>query len=353
MNEVIHCITTIERGGAEKQLLILVKEQIKLGYNVTVIFLKGKPDLKTELEYAGAKICTDLLNSSFLVQVKKLRQILKYNSGILHAHLPRSELLCFIANSRDKFLVTRHNSEQFFPKAPRIISSLISRYISKKFTACLAISNAVKKHLESYNELRKNVSIRVVYYGYDDNLPTRMLSLNKFQPSLIGTVGRLVTQKDQKTLITAFARYHERNSKSHLLIIGDGVLRDNLKVFSKNLGLNRNITWIKNTSDPYFFMKHMDLFILTSNYEGFGLVLLEAMQSGVPIVAANNSSIPEVLGEEYPGLFKTGNASDCLDKMSYICERFDREKLRNMYEMNLAKFNPERMAKSIEEIYKK
>ena len=352
MNDVIHCITTIERGGAEKQLLILVREQIKLGFNVTVIFLKGKPDLKTELEYAGAKICTDLLNSSFLGQVQKLKHILKYNSGVLHAHLPRSELLCFIANSKNKFLVTRHNSEQFFPKAPRIISSLISRYISKKFTACIAISNAVKNHLESNTELRKNVLVHVVYYGYDDDLPTRVLSLNKNRPSLIGTVGRLVSQKDQETLITAFAKYHEINSKSHLLIIGDGILSGNLKAFSKNLGISRNITWIKNTSDPYFFMTHMDLFILSSKYEGFGLVLLEAMQSGVPIVAANNSSIPEVLGEGYSGLFKTGDANDCLYKISHICESIDRKELRNIYEFNLARFNPERMAKSIGEIYK-
>jgi glycosyltransferase involved in cell wall biosynthesis len=350
--DVIHCITTLERGGAEKQLLILVKEQIKLGFSVTVISLKGKPDLNNELEFAGAKVCTDLLGSSFLVQVQKLKQFLKHNSGVLHAHLPRSELLCFIASSKNKFLVTRHNSEQFFPKAPRIISSSISRYISKKFISCLAISNAVKNHLESNNELRKNVLVRVVYYGYDDSLPTRVLPLNKYRPSLIGTVGRLVSQKDQETLITAFAKYHEKNSKSHLLIIGDGVLRDSLKVFSKNLGISRNITWIKNTSDPHFFMKHMDLFILSSKYEGFGLVLLEAMQSGVPIVAANNSSIPEVLGEKYPGLFKTGDVIDCLDKISCICESFDREELRNIYEFNLARFNPKVMAERVADTYK-
>jgi glycosyltransferase involved in cell wall biosynthesis len=349
--DVVHCITTIERGGAEKQLLVLIKEQIQLGMNVTVVYLKGRPDLINEIENLGAKLPIDLANCSFLVQVKRFRIFLKHHNGVLHAHLPRSEMLCFLAKKKGSIVVTRHNSEQFFPKAPKIISSLVSKYISKKFSSCIAISVAVKDHIEKNNELRKHVPIRLVYYGFDTKIPIRILPLRGNKPNLIGTVGRLVSQKDQITLIKTFAEYQYKNSESHLLIIGDGILSQSLELAAKNLGVSENITWIKNTSNPHFYMERMDLFILTSKYEGFGLVLLEAMQSGVPIIGANNSSIPEVLGQDYPGLFETGDVKDCLAKIDFICETFDRGDLRDIYKYNLTKFNPEKMAREIQEIY--
>ena len=53
--KVTHLITTIERGGAEKQLLTLASEQVQSGLNVVVLYLKGKPDLRNEFEAAGLK----------------------------------------------------------------------------------------------------------------------------------------------------------------------------------------------------------------------------------------------------------------------------------------------------------
>ena len=350
--EVTHCITTIERGGAEKQLLILIKEQIRLGMGVSVFYLKGKPDLIDEIECLGAKVFLDLVNSNFLFQIKKMKVYLNNYNGVLHAHLPRSELLCFFAKEEGKFVVTRHNSEKFFPKAPKIISSFISRYISKKFGFCIAISAAVKDYLEKNHELRKNVLTKVVHYGFDPDAQINLLSLQRNKPKLLGTVGRLVAQKAQKTLIETFAEYHHKYPESHLLIIGDGILKKSLKITAENLGVSKNVTWIKNTSDPHFYMEKMDLFVLTSEYEGFGLVLLEAMLSGVPIVAANNSSIPEVLGRNYPGLFTTGDVKDCLDKIQFISTEFERRDLRDIYRLNLIKFDSQKMAQSIQEIYK-
>lgn len=349
--EVVHCITTIERGGAEKQLLVLIKEQIQLGMKVTVVYLKGKPDLLNEIEDLGAKLFIDLVDCSFLIQVKQFRRFLKNQTGVLHAHLPRSEILCFLAKKKGKFIVTRHNSEQFFPKVPKIISSLISRYISKKFSSCIAISAAVKNHIKKSSELRILIPIQVVYYGFDKKLPVRTLPLQRKKPNLIGTVGRLVPQKDQITLIKTFSEYHHNHSKSHLLIIGDGILNQTLKLATKNLGVSKNVTWIKSVPNPHFYMEILDLFILTSKYEGFGLVLLEAMQAGVPIIGANNSSIPEVLGYDYPGLFETGDVKDCLEKIDLICNTFDREGLREIYKCNLKKFDPGKMAMNIKAIY--
>jgi glycosyltransferase involved in cell wall biosynthesis len=97
----------------------------------------------------------------------------------------------------------------------------------------------------------------------------------------------------------------------------------------------------------------MDVFILSSNYEGFGLVLLEAMQSNIPIVASNNSSIPEVMGISYPGLFETNNVLDLFSKLSSAFDRTYRNNLVENYKNRLSLFTPNLMNEKIIEIYKR
>ena len=69
--KIIHLITTIEFGGAEKQLLILARNQIKQGFKVEVFYLKGKPELKSKFEDAGVKVNSLLVDRPFIFQVTK------------------------------------------------------------------------------------------------------------------------------------------------------------------------------------------------------------------------------------------------------------------------------------------
>ena len=67
--KIIHLITTIEFGGAEKQLLILAANQVKQGLEVEVFYLKGKPELKVKFEEVGVKVNSLLVNQPFIFQV--------------------------------------------------------------------------------------------------------------------------------------------------------------------------------------------------------------------------------------------------------------------------------------------
>ena len=66
MIKVLHVITTINRGGAENQLLVLVREQIKSGMEVSVLYLKGDPELEQDFSNAGAKVLHDIANHQFI-----------------------------------------------------------------------------------------------------------------------------------------------------------------------------------------------------------------------------------------------------------------------------------------------
>jgi glycosyltransferase involved in cell wall biosynthesis len=96
----------------------------------------------------------------------------------------------------------------------------------------------------------------------------------------------------------------------------------------------------------------MDIFVLSSLYEGFGLVLLEAIDAGVPVIAPNNSAIPEVLGEDFPGLTVTGDVQGFFEKMIQYTSVETREKvLQNQY-VRLNQFRAEVMCAKILEIYR-
>ena len=124
MPPLIHLITTIEMGGAEKQLLILAKEQAQKDFDVVVIPLKGKPELLQSFQDAGITVDLSVISKPFLYQLTYLFK--KFNSErlIIHAHLPRAELIASLTSVRNPFFASRHNAEQFFPKANKLTSLL-------------------------------------------------------------------------------------------------------------------------------------------------------------------------------------------------------------------------------------
>lgn len=350
MSKVLHCITTIELGGAEKQLLILAANQIKMNLEVSVLYLKGTPDLQLDFERAGVKIVNDLANKNFIFQIFKFNKIVTENNLILHGHLPRAELLLALTKRGRKFIVTRHNSEKFFPRAPQIFSSLLSRFVLNKASKCIVISNAVKKFMIDYGELPKNKKAELIYYGFDSKLFLPKLTRKEGPVLVLGVVARLVPQKNHAILFYALREILKTNSNFLLIVIGDGYLREDLKILASKLKIEKRIVWIGKVSNPDFFINLMDIFILPSKYEGFGLVLLEAMQRFVPIIAAKNSSIVEVLGDTFPGLFATDNYIELSSKiLSCSFENF--YELENYYESRLKLFNPVQMTKKTLEVY--
>ena len=273
----------------------------------------------------------------------------------MHAHLPRAELLSAFIFRNKKFVVTRHNSEKFFPHAPKFLSSFLSRIVTNRAQGCVAISNAVQKHLIDFNEIKDVTKIQVIYYGYDEKMNSvKTDSINKIGKSslYIGTIGRLVEQKNQQLLIRAFAHFSKLVPESKLVIVGDGNLKSELLKLSFQLEIQNKIEWIGKTKNIKSIIESMDIFILCSNYEGFGLVLLEAMQLRVPIIAANNSAIPEVLGFDYPGLFRTSDLESLIKVLNKFYYSRTKLNLNEIYRNNLSKFNPQKMERNLDNFYK-
>jgi glycosyltransferase involved in cell wall biosynthesis len=310
--KVFHVITTFERGGAELALLNLSKGQVSSGYEVGVAFLKGNNELENEFRNCGVKVISNLANKNQFVQVYLLRKLFRtkgYRKAIVHSHLPRAELFTRLAMGRKCFVVTRHNAESFWPRFPGMLSSLLSRFVVKRALVC-AISEFVKQFLIQNKEIVNLNALNVVYYSYSrfrkgsgDSAPKEpTFQADGKRVPRIGTVSRLTYQKGLDLLIHALPRVLETFPSCKLEIVGDGKDKEKLKGLVKELRLENHVTFHLRTENPDSIVSTFDLFVLASRYEGFGRVLLEAMDLKIPIVSFSRASIPEVLGLSHPGL---------------------------------------------------
>ena len=346
-------ITTISRGGAENQLKVLVREQIKSGYKVTIFYLKNTPELAETFEALGAKVDHRLFGKNIFVQYLILRRVVKQHDGAVHAHLPRAELISAAATKGIGLVVSRHNAEPFFPGAPRVASIFLSRYVERRSKKVIAISKAVSEYLLQSREIKNVSKLEVIYYGYDtDFMETNVNSTRSIHSQFtVGTVARLVPQKDFPTLLKAFQSFLTKFPDSRLLIVGTGILEKELMKLSDQLGINNHVTWYGKTNDVKSLIQQMDLFVLPSKYEGFGLVLLEAIQAGTPVIAARNSAIPEVLGIDSEGLFTTGKSDELFQKLVKFHDSSLRENLADEQRTRLEIFNPTGMIRSMNKTY--
>jgi len=357
---ILHLITTIELGGAEKQLAVLTKQQKLMGHDVHIIPLKGKLDLLDEFVAQGCVVHVNAVGINPLIQAARIMRLERLiNPAVIHAHLPRAELLLSILATKALKIVSKHNTENFFPNGNKVISRIMSKFVEYRSSQIIAISNAVKKFLVQSGELNDSKKIHVVLYGMDQEVRSNNDEKTKLflefgvseGTRVFGTISRLAPQKDLKTQLKAFKNYLDLNSEAILVVIGDGPLQSELEDAAKVLGCDKNIIWYGKT--PYIAeaLQIFDVFLLSSLYEGLGLVLLEAIANKVPILASNNSAIPEVLGNDFPGLFVTSDSEDLSSKMKqtdnpeFCRQLLDAQKVREKI------FEPSAMARNIQAVY--
>jgi len=352
LKTIFHLITTISRGGAENQLLVLATEQVKSGFDVHVAYLKGEPELKTDFESSGVVVHSDLATAAFLFQPFIFQRLLKNYNAIVHSHLPRAELVALFTWAKFKLFTSRHNTEQFFPGAPKILSNLLSKMVEMRSVRIIAISNAVRDFLLEQGEVIRPIKIEVVHYGYNRHFNGLRRQADFAGKNMkLGTISRLNDQKDIPTMLRAFKKYKETDAGSTLSILGAGPLEVELKALTKTLKLEDSVTFSGRSSRIYDFLIDLDVFVLTSKYEGFGMVLLEAMDAGVPIVASGNSAILEVLGGGFPGLCTTGDSEDFLRKIIALTITINRNVILEQQNNRLNIFSASLMSQRICEIY--
>lgn len=177
----------------------------------------------------------------------------------------------------------------------------------------VAPAQGVVDDLKQYFAVTKSQAIP---HGID---PTKILCLAEepveYLPKepYIVACGRLAAQKDYPTLLRAFAKARQAGIQENLVIVGGGEDEENLKKLAKSLGLTDVVHFFGHRDNPYPYMKNASFFVLSSLWEGFGIVIIEAMALGLPCISTDCPSGPaEILRDGQHGLLVPPGNPDAL-----------------------------------------
>lgn len=315
--KILHVITAINRGGAENHLNDLISGHIsQYGCEVACAWLKGDGYWASDFEQIGVKLFPlGLERYGQLAPLWRLRTAIRnFKPDVVHAHMPPAELYVRLAlllpsGSNPQLVISKHNDEPFYRGFGH---QLLGRWVARSACRIVTISDAVKNYMADQLGL-PTAKLTTVHYGIDptpfqDVSPQAIHALRDTwgippQAWVIGTVARFVPQKALHVLLQGYAGYRASASRpSRLVLVGRGALESELKVEAQRLGIASDIVWAGYREDIPVVMRAFDCFALTSIYEGFGLVLIEAMAAGKPVVATAVSAIPEVVQDGKTGL---------------------------------------------------
>lgn len=354
--KVLHVITTMNLGGAEKQLLILMQEQVSLGHQVYISIMKPNPELQEKVNAYGVITLSVGMNLSTL---KENRRFIKDKNIVVHAHLPRAELFAriMLLGRGNVFVVTKHNAENYGSGTKLGTLNWLSALVLRRAQGIVAISTAVKEFMLAHNQIFRNDmrKIEVIYYGAEVKEGVLNRPTNGAFGFKLGTISRLVRQKNIDIQLEALKILNNSYSDRpwRLTIIGEGPERENLRVMAVNLGVEKEVEFRGKVQNICEIFSEFDVFLLTSKYEGFGLVLLEAMTFNVPIVASSVSAIPEVLDSSYKGLFSPDSIMDLVEKIEKCRDQTFRSEMTKVYKKRLNIFKIQKSAKALANLYER
>ena len=333
-------IPSLNHGGAEKSALILANKLQSEYESVDLISLcRNSKKIENESVNLISLNKTRVLFSIF--QLYRLIKSKKYDciiTGLSHLNLIILLLNFFLKNdNRINLLLHFHNipNINFFNLKERILNFFVFRFIKMlkfKNVYIITVSNSIKDKVSlKYNIDKKNISVIYPTIDFDkiDKLQLYKLPFDKKNEKIILTVGRLSKQKNHNLLIKSFADVRKLiNCK--LIIIGDGKLKKKLIKLTRDLNISNSVNFIDKTDNPYQYFNNSDLFVLSSLWEGFGLVLIEALYCGKKIVATNCPGSPkELLSDlETAYLSKNNDQKDLTTKIfDMLNKNFDNNQL--------------------------
>jgi len=300
--KIFQVLNSLDCGGLEKLTLELSLKLKARGHVVTICCLEKAGNL-LNIRHSGIEvIALNKRNGLDLTLPFRLISIIRQRKpDVVHTHNPGPLLYGTIAAKLAGVPViinTRHG------RAPRHTNKLIWDIND----AVVAISNDARNELLKNNTLHPD-KVSVIHNGIDLDAFKDRASQQEIKNTLgldssyvIGTVSRLSREKDQTSLIRAFAAIASNEPNVRLVFAGDGPLKGELATLSYDLGIENKVTFLGFRNDVSTILQAFDIFVLPSLQEGISLSLLEAMASGKPTIVTNVGGNPEVVMDDTVGL---------------------------------------------------
>lgn len=300
---ILYLITGLGMGGAEKVVAGLADAFAAKGHVVCIAYMTGSalvlPSNKN-IRIIDLKIVSKLHTlGAFL----KLRQLIKdYRPDVLHSHMVHANIFARIVRLTtpiNLLISTAHSTNEggkLRMLGYRLTDRLadISTNVSEGAVAAMIAAKATK--LGRMIAVHNGIQTDTFYFNNDTRVQLRQALAIHEDTRLILAVGRLVDAKDYSNLLRAVSQLPLQTFKYQLCIAGDGQDRAYLEKLASDLGISDCVRFLGMRHDVADLMSAADVFVLSSAWEGFGLVVAEAMACERVVVATDCGGVREVLG---------------------------------------------------------
>lgn len=308
--KILYCITKSEIGGAQIHLLSLLKS-FRSKYDISLLtgdygFLEEntkKLDIPVHIINNLSKPIS--LINDFSIFLNCYKHIQKIQPDIIHTHTAKISLIIRISAfiQRIPVLYTVHGwpflrGTTLERKIISIPIEFFAKFITKKIiTVSIFDQDLAKKYL-----FYTSKKVHYIPNGIEDITPKQKILKSSNKVQLI-TIARMSPQKDYSTLLKSLVYVLNKKPRVviELVIIGNGVNENQIKDLVKNLKLENNITFLGNITNVKKHLDQSNIFILSSNWEGLPISIIEAMRSELPIIATNVGGISEMIPKEENG----------------------------------------------------
>ena len=321
---VLHVLSGCTVGGCEQHVLALLSRLDRRRYEPWLAYFEAQPDAATPMAplFRAAGVRTVDLRARRRTDpaacARLARLIRRGGFDLVHTHSFRTELGAAVATrampGRPHLVRTVHNTDDFYT---RLRYRGLARAATRSMDRVVAISDAVETFLREDAALG-SAPIERIYYGLDvspyrpDVLPPSRGGADT-RPTL-GVLARLAPQKGHRVLFDALPSIVAEIPNVQARIVGHEELStvDELRAYAAGRGIADHVTFEGFCADVPALLADLDVFVLPSLWEGFGLVLLEAMAAGRPVVASAVGPIPEIVVDGETGLLVPPGDSDAL-----------------------------------------
>lgn len=318
-------------GGLELYALRTAKQLVRIGCNCLAVVKDGTM-LAERMHAEGVRTITLRRLNRLLpfLAARRLAAILDQEAvDVLHMHWGKDINLAVLAKRYAKRAVKLVYTRQMMITRPK--KDTYHRFLYRHIDLYLTITRQLREKAREYLPMPKQ-AIQLLYYGVAQpkSLSAEQrqsirhdLGIRDSTDAAIGLVGRIEDKKGQHLLIEALQILCDHGLAAHATIIGpvmDDAYFSRIQAQVARLGLEENITFYGGHKKPIAIMQAFDILVLATEIETFGLVLIEAMRSGVAVVGSNAGGVPEIIEDGISGLlFDPGNAADLATKIEQYC----------------------------------
>lgn len=248
-------------------------------------------------------------NMSYIIKCLKVKAVLNHiKPDILHAHYATGYGLTGALTGFHPYIISTWGTDIFSAPKKNMLFKLMVKYNLKKADYITATSMALTRETMLYTDKK----VYTIPFGIDVNMFSKNKSIRDSDRIIIGIVKSLEEVYGIKYAIEAFSRLCSRFDNIELMIVGDGTQKGEMKKLCSDLNVADKVRFVGKVAydEVPEYLNMMDIFVMPSLNESFGVAALEAQACGLPVVASNAGGIPEVVVDGKTGfLTKPGDSA--------------------------------------------